>query len=217
MIKLFFIFTVLLSSLPTSALALQVTFSESAEVSSPFVTLGDIAVFDEETSLSIALASQRIGLAPAAGESMSLDTNTVINNLHLTLSQNSAIHWNGSSSILLRRTGITIGPSEIDSSITAYIESERDNLPQAEYSFVPYDIPLPFVIPTGKLDIEVISAKPGIIGTKRFSLIYKVDGKIANNISVRGNLKAMAPVAVLTQNVQRDTILHPDMVRMEDR
>lgn len=117
----------------------------------------------------------------------------------------------------MKRTGITVGPSEIQSSIAAYIESQKTNLPQAEYSFVPYDIPLPFMIPTGKLDIEVISAKPGIIGTKRFSLVYKVDGRIIKNISVRGNLKAMAHVAVLTQNVTRDTILHPDMVQMETK
>ncbi len=217
MLKLLLLLTAFLGSLPMPALALEITFSASAEVSSPFVTLGDIAVFDKKTPLSNALASQRIGHAPAAGESITLDTNNVINKLRQSLSQNSDIRLSGSPSILLKRTGITIGPSKIESSIAAYIETQKANLPQAEYSFVPYDIPLPFVIPTGKLDLEVISAKPGIIGTKRFSLVYKVDGKIIKNISVRGNLKAMAHVAVLTQNVKRNTILHPDMVQMESK
>lgn len=217
MLNLLFFLAIFLGSLPISALALEITFSASAEVSTPFVTLGDIAVFDKKTPLSNALASQRIGHAPAAGESITLDTNTIINKLRQSLSQNNGIRLSGSPSILLKRTGITVGPSEIQSSIAAYIESQKTNLPQAEYSFVPYDIPLPFMIPTGKLDIEVISAKPGIIGTKRFSLVYKVDGRIIKNISVRGNLKAMAHVAVLTQNVTRDTILHPDMVQMETK
>lgn len=215
MIRVLVIFTILLNSLPVSALALEISFKAAAEVSSPFVTLGDIAVFDQKNPLSNALASQRISHAPAAGTTLTLDSRSVISKLESDLTQYDDVHWKGSPSILLKRTGITIGPDEIQSSIAAYLESQRQNLPQADYSFVPYDMPLPFMIPTGQLDLEVVSAKPGIIGTKRFSLIYKVDGKVVKNVSVRGDLKAMTQVAVLTQNAKRGTILHPNMVRME--
>lgn len=218
MIKIFFLLlTAFLYSLPASALALGVTFKASTEISSDVITLGDAVVFDLESPLSNALAVQRIGHAPDAGKTITLDSNSVIRSLHLTPSQNKEIQWNGSPAILVKRTGITIGPAEIESSIAAYIDSQKANLPEAEYSFVPYDIPLPFDIPTGRLDLEIISAKPGIIGTKRFSLVYKVDDNIVKNISIRGNLQAMSPVAVLTQNVKRGDILHPDMVRLESK
>jgi flagella basal body P-ring formation protein FlgA len=49
------------------------------------------------------------------------------------------------------------------------------------------------------------------------SLVYKVDDTIVKNISVRGKLKAMTPVAILTQNVKRGSILHPDMVQLQSK
>ncbi len=196
-------------------MALNITFKTSAEVSSPFITLADIAVFDQQSPLSKSLASIRIGNAPPAGDSITLDTVMVKNTLSRELTQGQSVQWNGPASLLLRRKGVSIGPQEVESAIRDHIESQKENLPLAEYTFIPNELPLPFVIPTGQLEIEVLPSKPGIIGSNRFSLIFKVDNKILKNISVRGKLKAIGDVVVLTRNVKRGAILQPDMIQIE--
>jgi len=197
--------------------ALEITFSPAAEVASSFVTLGDVARFNEESPLSIALGSKHISQAPKPGETVSLNGDQIRIKLLNNFPGNKSIQWTGSKSILVTRQGITIGPHEIESAIADYLEDRETDLPLADYSFIPRELPLPFMLPSGQLEIDVIPADQKVIGSRRFSLVYKVDGKIVKNISIRGKLKALASVATLTQNVKRGTILHPHMVQMQTK
>jgi flagellar basal body P-ring formation protein FlgA len=120
-------------------------------------------------------------------------------------------------STVVSRNGTHITPTDITNSIDNFLLEMQDSLPEAEYSFIPRQLPLPFDIPTGNLEIRVIPSDPDIIGSKRFSLIYNVNKKTVKNISIRGQLKVMAPVAIVTQGVKRGSILQPDMVEMELR
>lgn len=139
----------------------------------------------------------------------------MIDKLERALDLNNKVSWKGNPAVKVHRQGITVGPKDMQSSIATFLITQKNNLPKAEYSFIPQTLPLPFVIPTGELEVEVIPSHPNIINSKRFGLVYKVDGKVVKNISLRGKLQAMAPVAVLTRNVKRGAILSPDMVTME--
>lgn len=197
--------------------ALEITFSTEAEVTSPVVTLGDIASFNEESPLALALGSKHVGRAPKPGEMLHFDADKVKKSLLKNVQDSVSIQWTGAASIQVHRTGIAIGPQEIQSTITDYLEERKPDLPQADYSFVPRELPLPFVLPNGQLDIDIIPANPNVIGSRRVSLIYRIDGKVVKNISIRGILKALAPVAILTQNVKRGDILRPDMVQLQTK
>ncbi len=217
MAKLFLLLAAFLLALPGTASALTVRFVPVAEISDATITLGDVVNFDEETPLSAALGSKHLAPAPKPGQSVTLQSvllkNKILNNFPGT----GAIEWTGSEKVVVNRTGISIEAEDIQLAIDDYLQKRSDSLPAAEYSFVPRELPLPFFIPTGELEVEVIPADPKVIGSRRFSLVYKVDGKIVKNISVRGKLKAMAQVAILTQNVKRGEILHPDMVEMKTK
>lgn len=217
MLRLLLLFSVLCIVSPSTASTLEISFSPTAEVTSSFVTLADIATFSEDSSLAIALASKHIGHAPKPGQSVTLNTEAIRSKLQTSLPQDNSLQWNGAPTTLVLRKGITIGPHEIESAIADFLEEEKVNLPVADYSFVPRELPLPFVLPSGQLEIDVVPANPDIIGSRRFSLIYRIDGKIEKNISIRGKLEAMAPVAVLTQNVKRGAILHPGMVKLQTK
>ncbi len=203
--------------LPATTYGLQITSLPKAEVTNTFVLLSDIVKFSEESPLATALGSKRIANAPRVGKSVTLQTITIQKKLLKDLALKNKLLWNGSSTTVVSRKGIQITPATITDSIDDFLFDMQDSLPEAEYSFVPRQLPLPFEIPTGELEVQVIPSDPDIIGSKRFSLLYKVNNKTVKNISVRGQLKAMAPVAVLTQSVKRGTILHPNMVEMEMR
>jgi flagella basal body P-ring formation protein FlgA len=200
-----------------SCFALTVTFTKEAEVTASHITLADVAAFGEDSALAKALASKHIAFAPKAGANITVTKKSIKDKLLRQIPENTDVTWEGASSILVTRLGIPIGPQEIEAVITEYLLQKKDELPSADFSFVPRELPLPFMLPTGELAIDVIPANPNVIGSRRFTLIYKVDGKIVKNISIRGKLKAMAPVAILTQNVNRGSILHPNMVQLQTK
>jgi len=200
-----------------SCFALTVTFHEEAEVTASHVTLADVAAFDEDSALAKALASKQIAFSPKAGASITVTKRSIKDKLIRQTPENTDIIWEGAPAILVTRRGIPIVPQDIEATITEYLFEKSDDLPSADYSFVPRELPLPFMLPTGALEIDVIPANPNVIGSRRITLIYKVDGKIVKNISIRGKLKAMAPVAILTQNVKRGSILHPNMVQLQTK
>ncbi len=215
------IFTFLLSAccffFPISSMALEITFSPKAEVTTSFICLGDVAEFSEDSPLAIALATKHITVSPKAGKSASLNTAEIITNINKKSALDSSIQWKGPPVINVTRKGITIGPADIESSIAEYLEEKSNDLPIADYLFVPREFPLPFMVPTGELSVDVIPATPKVLGSRRFSLVYKIDNKTVKNISIRGTLEALASVAVLTQNVKRGAILNPAMVELQTK
>ncbi|AGF79628.1 flagella basal body P-ring formation protein FlgA [Desulfocapsa sulfexigens DSM 10523] len=203
--------------LPGVTLALEITFSPLAEIRSSYITLGDVAEFNEDSALAMALGSKEIAPAPKAGESVTLNSEEVRSTLVANFPVPTDLTWKGANTIVVERKGIIIGPDEIAAKIAEYLEERGDDLPVAEYSFISRELPLPFIIPEGELEVDVIPADPSVIGSRRFSLVYKVDGRTVKNISIRGNLEALASVAILTQNVKRGAILHPDMVELQTK
>ncbi len=187
--------------------ALQITFKQEARVDRTVVTLGDIAQFDEKSEMSQALASQKVTQAPPPGESVVLRSLSIKQNLVSSLSLSEMIDWNGSPSVTLSRTGILIGPTRIQTIIAEYLHRNKADLPDAEVRFIPATLPLPFSVPTGKLSYEVVPSNPRILGSSKFSIIFRVDNRVAKNISVKGRVEALAPVVVATSKLQKGTVL----------
>ncbi len=212
-----FFLSILCIIVPFTVHGLQLTSLPTVEVSNRFVLLSDIVLFSEVSPLSTALGSRRITSAPPVGKSLTIQTVDVQKKLSRELKLEDNLLWNGSVSTVVSRKGVRITATDIAASIDNFLLEMQDSLPEAEYSFVPRQLPLPFDIPTGNLELRVIPSDPDIVGSKRFSLIYLVNNKTVKNISVRGKLKVMAEVAVLTRSVKRGSILHPNMVEMELR
>ena len=193
----------------TPCAALQITFKQNAEVDGVTVTLGDIAQFDDNSEMARALASQKVTQAPSPGNSISLNSLAIKQYLENTLSLTSEIQWNGAPTVSLTRTGIHIGSTRIQKIIAHYLQQNSANLPNADIRFIPSALPLPFVLPAGELTYEVIPSSPRILGSSRFSIIFRVDNQVAKNMSVRGKIEALAPVVVAVNRLKRGTVLSP--------
>ncbi len=176
------------------------------------IRLGDIAGFDEETEMTRALATLTVGQAPAPGEKSSLHSLSIKEYLVSSQSLSRDIHWQGSPTVTVFRRGIDIGPERILAIIADYIKKNQNNLPEAEIRFIPDSLPLPFTVPTGDLTYEVIPSNPEILGSSRFSIIFRVDDKVVKNMSVRGEIEALAQVIVSAGSLQRGTILRPEQL-----
>lgn len=192
--------------------ALEITFKQNGSVEGSVIKLGDIASFDEETEMAKALATQVVGQAPAPGEKVLLRSQNI---RHYFLANHSIpqdTRWKGSPTVSVLRDGVVIGPDRVQTIIAEYIQANTIHLPAAEIRFIPASLPLPFNLPKGHLSHEVIPSNPSILGSSRFSIIFRVDNKVVKNMSVRGQLEALAQVIVTASPLKKGQIIVPQML-----
>ena len=206
--------TLLFSGIASPCHAFDVTFRSTATVSGSSVTLADIADLDDHSELANALAKQTVATSPEAGQKSILETNSIVHKLTKTITAPSEVKWRGAGTVTIERQGVTVTPHSIQEVIETYIAKHATSLPGAKYTFAPKDPPLPFLVPVGDLQWEVIPSTPGIIGSNRFSLIGRIDTQVVKNFSVRGTLEVSAPVAVAVSNLRRDDIITETQIHM---
>lgn len=189
------------------AFALVIEFNQTTQVDGVSITLGDIADFDEDTELSKTLATQTIAQAPGPGQQIELFSRSIIKYLESRISPDTAIIWRGAEKVTVSRSSVHVSSSQILEIIAAFLADNKDKLPEADIRFIPSERPLPFLVPSGELKWEIIPSSPGIVQSSRFSIIFKVDGRVRKNISVRGRLEILAPVVVAVEQLPKGTIL----------
>ena len=188
---------------------MEISFKKKAEVSTDYVTLGDIVSFDEETALTTALATKIVSQSPEPGNLLNLDSVSIKDQIMRKTRLSIYTQWSGSRVVSVIRPGQQILPDNLLSAIQSYLKEHKHELPKSEVSFVPKSLPIPFMLPKGKLDIEVIPSNPDILKSTRFSILCRVDDKVEKNFSIQGELRALAPVIIAADSLRRGTILSP--------
>lgn len=192
-----------------SANALEISFKANGAVDEATIRLGDLADFDQQTEMARALATLPVGQAPSPGEKSSLRAMDIKEFVLSSQKLPSDIRWTGSPIITVLRNGITIGPDKIQKIIANFIKKNQSQLPEAEIRFIPDSLPLPFTLPIGELSYEVTPSNPGILGSSRLSIIFRIDDTVVKNMSVRGEIEALAQIVVCTGSLKRGEILRP--------
>ena len=188
---------------------LEISFKERAEVSTDYITLGDIVSFDEASELTNSLATKVVSHSPEPGENLIIDSVSIKDQIMRKTRLSRYTQWTGSQVVNVLRPGQEILPKRLLNAIGSFLKDHKHELPQAEVSFVPRSLPIPFMLPKGKLDVEVIPSNPVILKSTRFSIICRVDGKVEKNFSIQGELRALAPVVIAADSMRRGTILTP--------
>lgn len=207
MYRLLFILTLLAPSLP--AYAFEVTFKKTATVDDELVTLGDVATIASASETAKALLTIPVANSPAPGEKATLRSVQIKKYLASSQSLPENIQWQGSPAVAVSRSGISIESKRMLEFIDDYLKSQKDSLPPAEIRFIPQSQPLPFTLPTGELSCDVIPSNPGILSSSRFSLIFRVNGKVEKNMSIRGKIEAQASIIATAIPIRKGTILAP--------
>ncbi|PHR29427.1 MAG: flagella basal body P-ring formation protein FlgA [Desulfotalea sp.] len=207
MVRLLLILIFLVLSQP--AQAFDVTFKSSGVVDGALVTLGDVATIGTMSEIGQSLLTVPIAHSPAPGEKAYLRTVNIKKYLASSQSLPEDIEWQGPSSVVVTRTGITIDAKRMFSFIADYLRTQQDSLPIAVIRFIPTSHPLPFTVATGALSCEVIPSNPGILSSSRFSLIFRIDDEVVKNMSIRGKIEARANIIATAIPVKKGTILAP--------
>lgn len=196
-------------SLAQVAFSAEITLISKAEVSGSVIRLGDIADFNLESSIAEALASVLVGQAPPPGEKLSIRSINIKRNLIKTKKVPLHLNWEGPGTVVVHRTGMKFDAERVQEIINEYLANNSAIFPDAKISFTPQSLPLPFFLPLGKLVYEVVPSHPGIIGSSRFSIIFKVDNSVVKNMSVRGKLEVLGEVVVAAHSLKRGSLLRP--------
>ncbi len=96
---------------------------------------------------------------------------------------------------------------EMEQVLADYLAGQSELLPQVALRFKSMLLPEAYSVPAGRIVHQVIPDKPGVIGSSRFTLLTRVDGRTVSNQSVRVEIEALADIAVVTAGLRRGTIL----------
>ncbi len=205
--KTLLILLAMILALLSPAQAMEISFKERASVSDEVVRLGDVAELGENNALAASLAQQIVAQAPEAGTPLILHGQGIVRQLQARVDAPAELSFTGAPATSVTRRAQTIDNERVMTMISDFFAANKHRLPPAQISFTPAAPLLPFAIPEGQLDVEVIPSNPNILGSSSFALILSVDGRVVKNMSVRGKLQAMAQVVVASQPLRRGLIL----------
>lgn len=207
-------FLIILCSICWSAPAgaLEIRFLATVVVDSSELVLGDLVEFEGQHECFNTLQIQRVGKAPAPGKSASLAARTIIQNIYRQIHDLPEINWTGQATIVVQRSGRKITATEIDRIIGDYLTNKADQFSPAQLRHTIESLPAPFFLPTGPFVCDVIPANPQIIGSKRVVLIFKVNGRVIKNLSIRCRIDAYATVVAARDRIKYGTVLEPSQL-----
>ncbi len=110
-----------------------------------------------------------------------------------------------------------VTPERVHDCLDEFLVSSADLLPRAEIRFRSLDLPSPFDVPAGVLSCEVLPSDRRILPSRRFTVIFRVDGRVAQNISIRAELEAIAPVVVAASELSRGSVLSANDLNLVER
>lgn len=187
-----------------SAMGLEVTVRPAVVVSADQVFIGDVAVLAPQ---STRLSGKQITRAPALGKSITINQEQIRRVLIQNGLSDDELKFSGAAVVTIKRDSLTITAETVQSDIDAYLASVQRRTPETQFKFTPQGSINDITVPVGKLEVEVIPATPGVIGSRRFTLIYSVDGRTVRNQSVSGKLEVLASVVVAQRNLKRDSLV----------
>lgn len=176
--------------------------------------LSEIATFSDNGPLAQSLEGMEVALSPKPGSTLVISSDAVVKYVHRKALLETQVSWKGSPKITVYRKGMEITSSMLLTAINNYISENSAHLPQAEITFTPKSVPVPFHLPIGELSWEIFPSNPDLIKSSRFSIIIRVDGRVRKNLALSGDLQAIAPVIIGKTSLRRGSILQPNNVTL---
>lgn len=100
-----------------------------------------------------------------------------------------------------------IDQQEIKQILDDYLVKQSNRLPHVELRFKSIKLPKSYRVPVGQIQHQVVPAKPRIVGSRRVTLMTRVDGQIRSNKSIRVEIEALAQIAVAAVDLHRGEII----------
>ncbi len=208
-------FYLLILVAPVSA-TLTVTFADKATVTGGKIMLGDIARISPTNEPGQALGRLIIANAPPPGKSKTLQTPSVITSLRNN-PKASDVEWAGKREVVIIRQAIKITKDQLYNIIADFLADNKEKLPKGDIRFTSMRAPSEILLPFGQLSWRVTPSRPNITDSSSFSIFFKVDGKPANNCTVRGRIEILTDIAVATETIRKGTVISPEQITMKHK
>ncbi len=202
---LFLALALLLSGAP--AFGLDIELLPEATVSGELITLGEIARLSPAGPKAEGYGAISLFRSPLPGGESVIGRDAVERYLAQHGTDLATVSWSGAQSVRVLRPGVGIDQGRIREVLEEYLANNRSALPPADVRFKSISETKPFVLPAGSLEIEIIPDRPSLLDARRFTILYRVDGRLERNLSVRAELEAIAPVVVAARDLRRGQIL----------
>ena len=199
------ILCLLLIASTASALEIRLKPRVLVQDAGGWLTLGQIAEGVNDPSLS-ALA---LLPAPRAGQKRSVAKKEIRRALERHRPDLRSVEFTGASRVVLVGGGQVVQAPQIERMLHRFLQKNQGRLPKAQLRLTDVQLPDEVVVPHGKLTHQVVPSNPKILGSRRFNVTLRVDGRLVKNLTVRARLEALAPVAVAAADLTRGTMLGP--------
>lgn len=201
--------------LPATAQALVIQFRGEAAVNEKIIRLGDIADITPAGYKASIWRDRKVTRSPGPGKIKIIAAQSVITPFS-RLPGADMIKWQGADSITVKREAIIIDRQKIENIIAGFLQENLFRLPEAALRFQVIRAPEQIILPTGRLEYQVIPSNQEIIGSSSFAIIFSVDGKVVENCTVRGKLEAIARVVIAVVRIRKGEIITPQKLKLTD-
>ncbi len=200
----FCIFLVFL--LPPLVFGLEVRFRESAVARAPMLTLGDVAEF-RSSSGAEKIGETALFPAPGPGERTCYKSGTLKAYIRRAVGPEREIEWTGAKSVCVRKAGTLVTPEKMAALVNDRLRSELAHISAQKVSFEFRNQPAAVSLPPGEVSCEVLFSDPDILDSRKATVIIRVDGQVAENVSIPGEVRAFLPVVAAAKKLNRGRVL----------
>lgn len=208
---LVFLWLLLFVGNASSVLAQTITLKSRVVSNQSQITLGMVA---ELTPSSEGLAQKRLVRAPNPAKKVVLKRAQIERLLRQNGVDTATITWAGPKTVNIVGASQTVTPSDVQYAIDDFLRDAEFRLPNITFEFIPFSLPEAFTFPAGSLQYDVIPAVETIVGSRSFTIVYRVGGKTVKNLAVRGRLSANAEVVVVQQPLRRGVVISSNDVEL---
>ena len=199
---------------PGILLGLEVRFKEEAVVYGPVLTLEELATITPVSKAEV-LSDLVLFPSPPAGERRCYESDILKAYVLDSVVNKKSIRWEGAETVCVRHEGKSIGSGGIQSVIDKELRKALEYLAAERVFFEARNLPELSSLPPGQIQYEVLFSDPGVLKSRQVNVIVKVDGKVAENLTIAGRVRAYLPVVVANGGLARGTVLSENQVKTE--
>jgi len=190
-----------------SAFALTVSFHKQAVVDGDDVTLAAVASISPQGQQARSLARLSLASSPSPGEILRMQSRDLWARLCRLEPSLTGSRHTGAEVITIRRAGVPFSPQKIKRILDKFLQSQQERFPDLQLNFVNLQLPRSFVLPKGQLHTEIRPSSPDLLHSRSFNILFRIEDRPVKNISVRGQIEALAEIPVLVRDLPRGTML----------
>ena len=202
------------SALSAFAGTVQVTFLPEATVQGETLHLRDVARITPQ-SVAQKWGTVRLFQVPDYGSVRTYRTSTLKAYVLQQTAQGQKIKWGGAEHVSVRREGQLVSQEQMVHLVQDFIRKRLDRPEVASVSFEANRVPQPFTLSNEQWECEVVPSSSQVLSARRFTLLFRQQGRLVQKSTVSGRIRAEAEVVTARRDMDRGHVLQSSDLRVQ--